>query len=279
MGFIRRSGRNRQGRGMWPVSLFYSIALFIHNLRHQRLWWRLQCSGVVRQKANSQLCEHGEPGTGGACASGEEWKPRRDAFFVSGFPALVPHFEWNLSRCAETEQDRISFRTSPVKTCKIGIYLHTVQFFMVWVASQSSGLLLGFFEFFFVGLFRWKILPFQNNAVLFSSQGTCGSREVTTVHRGMSTLGGWVCWHLQQPQWGDSACWVSCSDWQAASHFCPVRSWQGLNRNGQGRLDRNSCFLRCGSQEQIEKNQCQNVEIKPWQAGGGNFRNRGEFEF
>lgn len=84
MGFIRSSGRNQPGRGMWLVSLFYSITLLVQKLKIPRLWWKLKCCGVVGQKVDPWICEWAELGTRGAGAQGGKWKPReRDrVFFV-----------------------------------------------------------------------------------------------------------------------------------------------------------------------------------------------------
>lgn len=75
MGFIRSSGRNQQGRGVWAVSLFYSIGLLIHNRRYQDcgggwsevVWWDKKwsprCVSVVSL------------GQEGPVPCGEKWKP------------------------------------------------------------------------------------------------------------------------------------------------------------------------------------------------------------
>lgn len=86
MGFIRRnSGRHQQGRGMWLVSLFYSIALLIHNLKYQDyggawsavVWWE--------KKWIPRSASVVSPGQARLVSGGEKWKPREKHSFCLGF--------------------------------------------------------------------------------------------------------------------------------------------------------------------------------------------------
>jgi len=104
----------------------------------------------VRQKANAQVCECGEPGTGGAGTQGGEVKAQGETVFLAGFPALVPCLEGSESLDVETEQGCILFSTSPVKTCYTGIclsarVLHSIGSFTVsWVISGILGFMTVF---------------------------------------------------------------------------------------------------------------------------------------
>lgn len=153
---------------MWLRSLFYSIALLIHNLRYQDygggwsvvVWWDKKW--LLRSVSLVSL------GQEGLVSRGRNESPRRDVVFVPRFSALVLYLDGNASWCVETEQGCVSFSTSPAKTCNTGICLSTgvlhsmCSFADFWVISET----LASWQF-SERVFRGKILPLQNNTVLF----------------------------------------------------------------------------------------------------------------